>query len=71
MKFELGKAYRRRDGIEMKIIGIAQTSRFGVRFVGECLVQARLELQHYPVTKFNNANGWEEIPLKEWEENFK
>ena len=35
MKFELGKCYSHTTGLEMKIIGLADSTLYGFGFVGE------------------------------------
>lgn len=66
MTFELGKVYQHTTGIQMKIVGEANTTLYGKCLVGE---------DNYGKLKpigadSSNAENWIEITEDEWMKNF-
>ena len=69
MKFEIGKCYRHKSGEEMKIIGAAQSSCYGITLVGESNRSPNFTPIGWDSDSF--AENWIEISNEEWEKNFK
>lgn len=66
MVFELGKCYRHSTGLEMKIIGLANSTLYGVGYVGE-MSDGEIRMVG---THQDNAIGWYQITQWNWTKNF-
>ena len=66
MKFELGKCYEHTTGKQMKIVGVADTTLYGLGFVGETPEGT------YSIvgTSKENAINFVEISNEKWMQNF-
>lgn len=61
--FEIGKCYRHRNTKEIKIIGTAPTTLYGIVFIAE---NTNGEVQIVG-TSIENTTGWYKIPEKEYQ----
>lgn len=68
MSFEIGKCYRHTTGHEIKIVGLLNTTMYGVTLMAEC-VGTREEFM--PVGSDESATqNYIEISNEEWMKNF-
>jgi hypothetical protein len=66
IKFELGKCYRHSAGSEVRIIGIGDSTIFGLGLVAE---DNKGNFSIFGMTE-EHAVNWEEITYQEWMKNF-
>ena len=66
-EFELGKCYKHSSGIEMKIVGIVDSTLYGNTFIGE---KDNGKFSAVGIGKGGYSVNWYEISEEEWMKNF-
>jgi hypothetical protein len=66
-RFQVGKCYRYKSCREMKIIGVVESTVYGICFIGETPDGDFKPIGVLPI----NFSGWFEISKEEFEKSFK